>query len=183
MKRTSLTVALLLAARLMAFADAVPTLSEPLTGKFLHVLGGMSIGLAAAGIMDVAIDPSLTASQPWILPASAVAGAALAGVAKEILDSTGFGDPQFTDILITSSGGVAAALMLGYAQTLYPPTRNGQVNSASFIFSVATLLAMPLVNGFLVEIRRYAVRRRSQSRPAELTSYTPEGREYRYGNK
>jgi hypothetical protein len=158
MRRTSILLVLMVAGRLLAFADDGVSLDQPLTGKFLHVLGGMAAGLAAAGIVDIFIDPSSTAQAPWLLPAAALAGAALAGISKEVLDSTGFGDPQFTDILITSSGGMAVALMLGYAQTLYPSTRSGQVNSASYIFSLAALLALPVINGFLVEIRRYEAR-------------------------
>ena len=163
MRRTSVVAALLIGAQLLAFADAAPSLAQPLTGKYLHVLGGMAVGLAVAGILDVGMDPSVTAGYPWLLPASALAGAALAGISKEVLDSTGFGDPQLTDILITSAGGVVAALFVGSAQALYPPTLSGQVNSASFIFSTAMLLALPVVNGFLVEIRRYAERQAQPS--------------------
>jgi hypothetical protein len=159
MRRASCAIVLALFCRLLALADGVPSMAQPLAGKFLHILGGMTLGLAAAGVVDAAMDPAVLALNPWMLPASALAASALGGISKEILDSTGFGDPQFTDILITSAGGVAAALMLVYAQTLYLPTYNGQVNSASLIFSLAALFALPVINGFMVEIGRYEARR------------------------
>jgi hypothetical protein len=123
-QRSRLVIIGLLVCRLSAFADDGVSLSQPLTGKFLHVLGGMASGLAVAGIVEAAIDPSLQTRYPWLLPAAALAGSALAGVSKEILDSTGFGDPQFRDVLITSAGGIAAALIVGYAQNVYPGTNN-----------------------------------------------------------
>lgn len=158
-RRSSVIIVLMVACRVLSFADDGLSLSQPLTGKFLHVLGGMASGLAAAGIVEVAVDPSMPGRYPWLLPMAALAGSVVAGVSKEILDSTGFGDPEFTDILITSTGGIAAALIVGYAQSVYPGTQNGQMNGASFVFSLATLIAMPVINGFLLEIRRYEARR------------------------
>ena len=141
------------------FADPAVTLSQPLTGKYLHVLGGMAVGLFAAGVVDMTVDPAVLARSPWLLPAAGIAGAVVAGIGKEVLDATGFGDPNLSDIFITSAGGLAAALAVGYAQALSEPTRNGQLNSGAYIFSAALLAAAPVVNGFLVEIRRYAARR------------------------
>ena len=158
MRKTSMISLLLLICRLSAFAQSDLSLADPLSGKFLHVLGGMVVGLVAAGVVDVSMDPAVSARHPWMLPAAALAGSAVAGIGKELLDATGFGDPQFTDILITSCGGLAAALMVGYTRTVYPNSSTGQVNSASFIFSLAALLALPVVNGFMVEIRRYEAR-------------------------
>jgi len=158
-RRSSLVVVLIVISQAAALADGDPSLSQPLSGKFLHVLGGMATGLAAAGIVEAIVDPSVQQRYPWLVPFAALAGAAMAGVSKEILDSTGFGDPQFTDILITSTGGVAAALVIGYAQCVYPRSQSGQMNAASFVFSLAALIAMPVINGFLVEIERYESRR------------------------
>ena len=157
-RRSTLIIVGLLACRLSAFADDGVSLSQPLTGKFLHVLGGMATGLAAAGIVEVAVDPAMPGRYPWLLPSAAIAGSILAGVSKEILDSTGFGDPQFRDILITSTGGMAAALIIGYAQSAYPGSGNGKMNSASLVFSLAALIAMPVVNGFIQEIKLYEQR-------------------------
>jgi hypothetical protein len=126
MYRAGAVLTMVLFGNLCAFAQDPPVLAQPLTGKYLHVLGGMMVGLAAAGVVDAAIDPAVVSQYPWLLPATALAGSAAAGIAKEVLDSMGFGDPRFSDILITSAGGVAAALV-----------------------------SMPVINGFLVEIRRY----------------------------
>ena len=159
MSRMGAVLAMVLLCHPAGFAEDAPVLAQPLSGKYLHVLGGMVTGLVAAGVVNAVADPAVLSQYPWVLPATAMAGSAIAGIAKEVLDSTGFGDPQLSDILITSTGGVVAALVLISAQSLYPPTRNGQVDSSSFVFSLAVLLALPVINGFLVEIGRHVDRR------------------------
>ncbi len=128
-------------------------------GKSLHFLGGMMLGLAAAGIVDLASDPQLGATHPWSLPLTAIAAAAAGGVAKELLDSTGFGDPRFTDILITTAGGLAAALAAGYAESLYPSSPGGRADGASFLISMALGAAIPVTIGFIGEIKKNLDRR------------------------
>jgi hypothetical protein len=148
-------------------AQAVPSLAalgiptgDPFPpGKSLHFLGGMMLGLAAAGIADLAVDPQLAAAHPFLLPLIALSASAAGGTAKELLDSTGFGDPRFTDILITMSGGVAAAFAVGWAEGLYPSNPSGQANAASFLFSMAIGASVPVVIGFIGEIRSYLQRR------------------------
>ncbi len=112
------------------------------------------LGLAAAGVVDLAADPPVGATHPWALPLTAIAAAAAGGTAKEILDLTGFGDPRFTDILITTTGGLAAALAAGYAEWLYPSTSSGRMDAASFLVSMALAAAIPVTIGFIGEIRK-----------------------------
>ncbi len=132
-------------------------------GKSLHFLGGLTLGLAAAGIADLSSDPQLGRTYPLLLPLVALSASAVGGTAKEILDSTGFGDPRFTDILITMSGGLAAGLAVGYAEGLYPASRSGQVNGASFLISMAVGASIPVVIGFIGEMRSYVERRVKES--------------------
>ena len=87
------------------FSAAAPLTASPSAGKYLHVLAGMAVGLTAAALTQDFNDPSAFTGQALVLPAVALGAAAVAGIAKELLDSTGFGDPRFTDILITMSGG------------------------------------------------------------------------------
>jgi rhodanese-related sulfurtransferase len=128
-------------------------------GKSLHFLAGMALGLAAAGIADYMADPQLRTAQPFSLPFIALTASGVGGAVKEILDLTGFGDPRFTDILITMSGGLAASLAAGYAEGLYPSTLSGRANGTSFLVSMALGASIPVVIGFVREIRAYRERR------------------------
>jgi hypothetical protein len=122
--------------------------------KYLHFLAGLSLGLSASELVRE------TAS-PWLRPLVAVGTAAVAGVGKEVLDSTGFGDPRFSDIVVTTVGGLAAAGILLYTQSVYPPAGTGRANSDAYVISTAVVLALPVVVGAVQEIRRYIDRRRA----------------------
>jgi hypothetical protein len=130
-------------------------------GKFLHFLAGMSIGALGAGILEGAREPGYAVQHPLCLPVAALAASAVAGIAKEALDSTGFGDPRVEDILITMAGGLTAALVVGYAGSVYPGTAGGRLNSVTFLLSTSALLALPVALGFAREIRNNIERRRA----------------------
>jgi hypothetical protein len=147
-------------------ARADTGLEPPTAGKYLHFLAGMAIGLAAAGVVQIANDPQVPAPFPFVLPTIALSAATVAGMGKELLDSTGFGDPRFTDILITMTGGLAAAAAIAYEESLHPPTHTGALNGATYLLSTAMLLAIPVVNGFVKEITSYEKRQRNASNGA-----------------
>ncbi len=142
--------------------DDSPQYTVQSAGKFLHFLAGMSLGLLGAGLAESALQPGAPQQQPLALPAIAVSVSVPFGIAKEVLDSTGFGDPRFADILITTSGGLAAAVVVGYTELLYPPSASGKRNGYVFLVSTSALLAVPVVFGFLREIRTNIDRRRTR---------------------
>jgi hypothetical protein len=119
--------------------------------KYLHFLAGISVGLSASELVR---EPS----SPWLRPLVAVGMAAVAGAGKEILDSTGFGDPRFSDFVVTSIGGLAAAGILLYAQSVYPTAPPGPANSDAYVISTAAVLFLPVVVGAIQEIQRYIER-------------------------
>jgi len=143
-----------------AQAPAQPTYTIESSGKFLHFLAGMSLGMMGAGLAEYALQPAYPSQNPLALPAIAVSVALPAGVAKELLDATGFGDPRLTDILITTAGGLLASLMVGYAEALYPPTGSGRQNSVALLLSTSALLAVPVAIGFAREVRNNLEKRR-----------------------
>jgi hypothetical protein len=158
-------VALLLAALASHPAGAqasLPADAQP-GFKYLHFLAGLSLGLSAAQLVESLGAGAPPRGSPWIPPLAAVAAAAVAGVGKEALDSTGFGDPRFSDIVVTTIGGLAASAMIVYADSLYPDTTAGRRNSASFVVSTAVVLAVPVVIGFAREVRRWRERQRAAS--------------------
>ncbi len=142
--------------------DAIPGF------KYLHFLAGLSLGLGAAELAEsLSSGPGMS---PWVVPLSAIATAAIAGAGKEILDSTGFGDPRFSDFLVTTVGGVAAAAMFAYAGSLYPPVPGGGPNLAAFALSTAVLLALPVTAGAVMEVTRWLERRKALSSPGARAS-------------
>src|SRR5271157_2790183 len=79
--------------------------------KYLHFLAGISVGLSASELVR-------ETSSPWLRPLVAVGAATVAGVGKEVLDSTGFGDARASDAVVTGIGGITAAAILFYAQSV-----------------------------------------------------------------
>ncbi len=132
--------------------------SSPAAGKYLHFLAGMAAGFEAAGIFECAYGPGVMTQSIVLSPLAALSGSALAGVAKEILDSTGFGDPRLTDVLITMAGGLAAAMAVLLAHAILPPTTDGWAGSQAYLQTSAALLVIPVAAGFIVEIERYKSR-------------------------
>jgi hypothetical protein len=159
------SLCLLACLQLLPAAAQADTDPPPQTaGKYLHVLAGLAIGLATAATVESLQPPQAVAQRPLLLPALAVAGSAVAGTAKEILDATGFGDPRLGDIFITMSGGVLAAGAVAYAESVFPGTAEGKQNSVAVLFTSAALLAVPVVIGFIKEIRRAIERRGTSAR-------------------
>ena len=141
-------------------------------GKSLHFLGGLALGLAAAGITDAVCSPAYLQKYPVVLPLVALSAATVGGIAKEILDSTGFGDPRFTDIIITMTGGLAAVCAALYAQAVYPATLTGRADSSSFLISMSVSVSFPVIVGFIGEIRRAMER---SARLASAVAVPPAG--------
>ena len=137
-----------------------PTYTVQSAGKFLHFLAGMSLGMLGAGLAEYALQPTYPSQNPFVLPSIAVSVALPAGIAKELLDATGFGDPRLTDVLITTAGGLVASLMVGYAEALYPPNGSGKSNSVALLISTSALLAVPVAIGFAREVRNNLEKRR-----------------------
>lgn len=140
---------------------ATPDHTFQSAGKFLHFLAGMSLGMLGAGLAEYALEPTYPSQHPLELPSLAIAVALPAGIAKEVLDSTGFGDPRITDVLITTAGGLAAALIVGYAESFYPPDGSGKANSVALLISTSALLAVPVAFGFAKEVRNTIERHRT----------------------
>jgi len=136
-----------------------PPLLLPLPpGKSLHFIAGMAGGFLAAAAVEATHDPQLIGSYPLYLPSVAFSTATVAGIGKEVLDSTGFGGAEFSDILITMAGGLTAAAAVAYAEPLFPATPEGRTNSATLLAATGALLAVPVVIGLIHEIVRSAQR-------------------------
>ncbi|HET6487524.1 MAG TPA: hypothetical protein VFH83_13945 [Spirochaetia bacterium] len=162
--RKAVCLLLLVACPFLAAAQdetrAGPAYTVQSPGKYLHFLAGMSLGMLGAGLAEYALQPTYPSQYPLVLPSVAISVALPAGIAKELLDATGFGDARLTDVLITTAGGLLASMMVGYAEALYPANSRGKSNSVALLLSTSALLAVPVAIGFAREVRNNLEKRR-----------------------
>lgn len=100
-------------------------------------------------------------AHPFLLPALGASAAVVAGIGKETLDSTGFGDPQWRDLIHTVIGGLlAAGVMIAVEHS------GGGLASTSaqarLYAGLGVSLSVPIAAGMLDELRLYLVKRRLQ---------------------
>ena len=85
-----------------------PALGED---KVLHFLFGASCALLASAVAAPALRDVPQPDRRYALYVSGVglSAAVFGGAAKELLDLTGFGDPDWLDLLATAAGGLAVS--------------------------------------------------------------------------
>ena len=133
--------------------------SEPARGqdKVLHFLAGASSALLASAVAAPALRDAPLPDPRYALAVSGIGlGAAVcAGAGKELLDMTGFGDPDWRDLLATVAGGLAAS-----AAVLAASRYDRQAHLAPVYASFGIALALPPGAALL---RRPSSRRSSAS--------------------
>lgn len=87
-------------------------------------------GLGAGALSFVALPMFLPESEPWAPWAAAVGSAALAGVAKEVADAFGAGQPDALDALWTVVGGAVGAVASDFLINRLPPLSRGDWKKA-----------------------------------------------------
>lgn len=112
----------------------------------------------AASIGADLYPPSTIQHYPLLLPALGAAAAVTAGVAKETLDSTGFGDPQWADLLHTAIGGFAAAGFVAAVER--SPGIASPSRQAALFSGLGMSFSVPIAAGLVEEIARYLTKRR-----------------------
>ena len=82
--------------------------------KALHFLLGASCALLVSAIAAPALAELPQPDLRYALQVSAagLGAACLAGIVKELLDTAGFGDPEWLDLLATVGGGLAASAIV-----------------------------------------------------------------------
>lgn len=143
-----LSILLAAALQLPACPPAAAQASRSARGedKVLHFLFGASCALLASAVAAPALRD---VPQPDLRYALSVSGAGLGaavcgGAAKELLDLTGFGDPDWLDLLATAAGGLAAS-----AAVLAASSSDRQARLAPVYASLGFALALPPAAGLL----------------------------------
>lgn len=137
----------------------IPTMKAAVQpDTFLHAVGGIMAGMLAASTASAFSNPTTLNEYPLFLPAVGFSAALAAGIAKEALDSTGFGTAQWTDLVHTMIGGLIVAGMIAGVE-LSPSA--GTYTAQRRAFALAGIgFAIPIGAAFAEEIHVYLEKRR-----------------------
>jgi hypothetical protein len=134
--------------------------ARPAADKVMHVLLGASSALLVSAIAAPALRDMPQSDLRYALCVSAAGlGAAVgAGAAKELLDMTGCGSPEWADLLATVAGGLAVSAAVFAASASDRQARLGPVYA-----SFGIVLALPPAAGLLQRLTRRSSPRASRS--------------------
>ncbi len=138
-----------------------PFIAPLQSDTLLHGIAGAMSGFFVASAGAMVYNKSEVRAYPLLLPALGASAAVLAGIGKETLDSTGFGDPQWRDLIHTVIGGLLAAGVVAAVER-----SGGNLAStreqARLYAGLGVSFAVPIAAGMLDEVRLYLVKRRLQ---------------------
>lgn len=125
--------------------------------KVLHFLFGASCALLASAVASPALRevPQTDLRYALYVSGAGLGAAVFGGAAKELLDLTGFGDPDWLDLLATAAGGLAVS-----AAVLAASSSDREARLAPVYASFGVALALPPAAGLL---RRLFSRKSSAS--------------------
>jgi len=137
-----------------------PIVAPLRTDTVLHGIAGAMAALLAASA-GASLYPQATVERyPLLLPSLGLSAAVAAGIAKETLDSTGFGDPQWGDLIHTLIGGLAGAGFIALIER--NPGRGPGVgtNHTGLYAGIGVTLSVPIAAGMLQEVGIFLAKRR-----------------------
>jgi hypothetical protein len=118
----------------------------------LHVLAGASSALLISAVAYPLVETASDQRNALLVAGLGLSGALLAGTAKELLDLLGFGQPQWSDLLLTLGGGVLTATLV-YALTLLKPNDGNESAGIAAVYgSFALVLSLPVGENLLQRI-------------------------------
>lgn len=126
----------------------------------LHGIAGAMAALITASIGASGYSQAAVEHYPLLLPSLGLSAAVAAGIAKETLDSTGFGDPQWGDLVHTVIGGVAGAGFVALVERSSGGGPGGDPNHAGVYAGIGLTLSVAIAAGMVQEIRIFLAKRR-----------------------
>ena len=148
---SSIALLILLSSALVVVPAAAQS-SVPLVKRdtMLHILAGAMSGLLVSSAVSAIYGHTTVDAYPLLLPAVGLSAAIAAGIAKETVDSTGFGDPQWRDIIHTLIGGaIAAGITAGIEHMGGSSTYRAKT---TLLATIGVTLALPVGAGLGQEI-------------------------------
>ena len=126
----------------------------------LHVLAGASGALLVSAAAYPLVDSDSDRCDAVLVAGLGVGGAFVLGLAKELLDLGGWGDPQLSDLLLTLAGGVLAGAAVYALSTLQPAGEEGSLGISAVYGAFGLVLFLPVGEGLY---RRAILSLRSRS--------------------
>jgi hypothetical protein len=155
--RLLLSILLASQLRLPACPSAAAQTPQPAwaADKALHVLFGASCALLASAAAAPALRdmPQSDLRYALCVSGAGLGAAVCGGAAKELLDMTGVGSPEWLDLLATAAGGLAAS-----AAVFAASRSDRQARLAPVYASFGVALALPPAAGLFKRLCRRASR-------------------------
>jgi len=147
--------ALLLAAPFQGWAEQTAD-----TSAALHVLAGASGALLVSAVAYPLVESDSNRRTAAVVAGLGAGGAFVVGLAKELLDLGGWGEPELSDLLLTLAGGVLAGTAVYALSTLRPAGEEGNLGISAVYGAFGLVLCLPVGEGLY---RRTILSLRSRS--------------------
>ena len=126
----------------------------------LHVLAGASGALFVSAVAYPLVDLGSSRRNAALVAGLGVGGAFVLGIAKELLDLGGWGQPEWTDLLLTLGGGLLAGTLVYAVTCQQPGYEEGSLGISAVYGAFALILSLP-VGENLYRRTRLSLRSRS----------------------
>jgi hypothetical protein len=130
------------------------------TSAVLHVLAGASGALLVSAAAYPLVDSGSDQRNAVLVAGLGVGGAFVLGLTKELLDLSGWGQPELTDLLLTLGGGLLAGSLVYALTSLQPANEEGSPGISAVYGAFALFLSLPVGENLY---RRTIVSSRSRS--------------------
>jgi hypothetical protein len=130
------------------------------TSGVLHVLAGASGALLVGAATYPLVDSGSDRGNALLVAGLGVGGAFLLGLTKELLDLRGWGQPEWSDLLLTLGGGLLAGSLIYAVTCLQPANEEGSPGISAVYGALALIFSLP-VGENLCRRTRLSLRSRS----------------------
>jgi hypothetical protein len=110
----------------------------------LHLLAGASTALLIGAVAYPLVDLDSDHLSAMLVAGLGVCGSFVAGAIKELLDLGGWGEPEWSDFLLTVGGGFLAGSLIYALTCLRPSSDEGSLGIAAMYGAFALTLSLPV---------------------------------------
>jgi zinc transporter ZupT len=122
--------------------------NEPVdTSAALHVLAGASGALLVSAVSYPLVDSGSHRRNAIVVAGLGAGGALILGLTKELLDLSGWGQPEWSNLLLTVGGGLLAGSMVYALTALHPSGEEGDLGISAVYGAFALVLSLPVGEG------------------------------------
>ena len=146
-KLTIVSFTVLLLSASLAWANESPaesTAPEADGSAALHMLAGASGALIVSALAYPLVDLGSNHRSAVLVAGLGVSGAFILGITKELLDLGGWGQPEWSDLLLTLGGGLLGGTVVYALSRLHPGTEEGSLGIAAAYGAFALILSLPV---------------------------------------